>query len=120
MKILFTKEVHSLVSGQPVSGVAARPKTLCVLQGRVWLTVEGVAHDYWLCAGDTFTAPPGRLVVIESDQADSRLQVVATRRAADRLAFSARLRMAARQLLGMHRRNTAATGVACAVNPARR
>lgn len=120
MTKLFTKEMHSLMPGQAVSGVAAHPETLCVLRGRVWLTVEGVAHDYWLCAGDMFTAPPGRLVVIEGDLADSRLQVVATRHAADAPALGARLRSAVRRWLGSRQRNTAQACAACAISPAHR
>lgn len=68
MRSLFTIETLSIPSGQVASGRADRARTLRVLRGRVWITVEGIAHDYFLHAGDTFTAIPGRLVVVEADQ----------------------------------------------------
>jgi hypothetical protein len=74
MRNLFTKEMHTVSPGQAVAGIARRPQTLHVNRGRVWLTVEGIAHDYFLHAGDTFAVAPGRLVVVEADQ-DASLQV---------------------------------------------
>lgn len=68
MRGLFTNETFSLASGQAVSGTASRAQTLRIQRGRVWITVEGIKHDYFLHAGDTFTAIPGRLVVVEADQ----------------------------------------------------
>lgn len=75
MRNLFTKQSLTVGPGQVVSGVAGRVQTLRVLQGRVWITVEGIAHDYWLSAGDTFTAIPGRLTVVEADRAGSRIDL---------------------------------------------
>lgn len=74
MRSLFTKQSLTIQPGQVVSGVAGNVRTLRVLQGRVWITVEGISHDYWLSAGDTFTAIPGRLTVIEADRAESRIE----------------------------------------------
>lgn len=68
MRGLFTNNTLSVPAGQAVSGVADGAQTLRVLRGRVWLTVEGIAHDYFLHAGDTFTAIPGRMIVVEADQ----------------------------------------------------
>lgn len=68
MRGLFTNDTLSLPAGQAVSGIADRAQTLRILRGRVWITVEGIAHDYFLHAGDTFTAIPGRLIVVEADQ----------------------------------------------------
>lgn len=68
MRGLFTNNTMSLACGQAVSGIASRAQTLRILRGRVWITVEGIAHDYFLHAGDTFTAIPGRLVVLEADR----------------------------------------------------
>lgn len=73
MRKLFTKQAITIPAGQTVSGVAVRNQTLRVLQGRVWITVEGISHDYWLSAGDSFTAIPGRLVVAEAHGIDSRI-----------------------------------------------
>lgn len=68
MRGLFTNETLSIASGQAVSGTANRAQTLRILRGRVWITVEGITHDYFLHAGDTFTAIPGRLIVVEADR----------------------------------------------------
>jgi hypothetical protein len=74
MRGLFTSNTLSIESGQAVSGVADRAQTLRILRGRVWITVEGIQHDYFLHAGDTFTAMPGRLTVVEADQ-EARIDV---------------------------------------------
>lgn len=67
MRGLFTNNTLAIPSGNAVSGVAHRAQTLRILRGRVWVTVEGIPHDYFLHAGDTFTAIPGRLIVVEAD-----------------------------------------------------
>ncbi|MGH8807981.1 MAG: DUF2917 domain-containing protein [Noviherbaspirillum sp.] len=75
MRGLFTNQLFTVQPGQVVSGVARQAQTLRIQRGRVWITVEGISHDYFLHAGDTFTAIPGRLVVLEADheaQVDSR------------------------------------------------
>lgn len=68
MRSLFTKLSHSLAAGEVLSGSAARAETLRVKHGRVWITVEGISHDYFLHAGDSFTAIPGRLTVLQAEQ----------------------------------------------------
>lgn len=77
MRGLFTNGSLTICAGQAASGIARKPQMLRVVSGRVWLTVEGVPHDYWLDAGDTFEVMPGRLVVIEADTRDSRLAIPA-------------------------------------------
>ena len=67
MRKLFTNETLDIPAGQAVSGIASRPQALRVLRGRVWLTVEGIDQDYFLRTGDTFTAIPGCLIVLEAD-----------------------------------------------------
>jgi hypothetical protein len=67
MRRLFTNESLAIAPGDAVSGVAGQSQTLRVTGGRAWITVEGVSHDYWLSAGDTFAVAPGRLIVIEAD-----------------------------------------------------
>lgn len=67
MRGLFTKQRLSLEAGQTRSGIANRAQTLRIVDGRVWITVEGIKHDYWLSAGDIFTTIPGRLIVLEAD-----------------------------------------------------
>ncbi|HYD63042.1 MAG TPA: DUF2917 domain-containing protein [Noviherbaspirillum sp.] len=68
MRGLFTNKTLTILAGQAVSGTASRAETLRIQRGRVWITVEGINHDYFLHAGDTFTAVPGRLTVLEADQ----------------------------------------------------
>ncbi len=71
MRGLFTNKLLSIEPGQAISGVAPGAQTLRVMSGNIWLTVEGIKHDYLLSAGDTFTAIPGRLIVVEADTASS-------------------------------------------------
>lgn len=68
MRGLFTNLSHSLTAGDVLSGTAARAETLRVKHGKVWITVEGISHDYFLHAGDSFTAIPGRLTVLQAEQ----------------------------------------------------
>ncbi|HYD97473.1 MAG TPA: DUF2917 domain-containing protein [Noviherbaspirillum sp.] len=68
MRGLFTSKTHTILSGQALSGIAERAHTLKVQRGRIWVTVEGIRHDYFLHAGDAFTAIPGKLTVVEADQ----------------------------------------------------
>ncbi|MEC4722648.1 DUF2917 domain-containing protein [Noviherbaspirillum sp. CPCC 100848] len=84
MRGLFTNQLLSIAPGETISGIAPRAQTLRVTRGNVWLTVEGIKHDYWLCAGDSFTAIPGKLIVIEADSASS----IDTRRAGARQAVA--------------------------------
>lgn len=76
MRGIFTKQSVTMAAGETVSGIAGRAQTLRIFRGRVWLTVEGVSHDYWLSAGDRFPVIPGRLIVIEADHAGSRVDVM--------------------------------------------
>ncbi|MFJ3045291.1 DUF2917 domain-containing protein [Herbaspirillum chlorophenolicum] len=45
--------------------------TLEVRHGRVWVTQEGRADDFWLESGDSMVLLPGALVVIEADHLSS-------------------------------------------------
>ena len=76
MRGLFTSPSVTIPAGQAVAGVASRTETLRVRTGRVWITVEGISHDYWLFAGDSFTAPPGRKIVVEADAGESHVESV--------------------------------------------
>jgi hypothetical protein len=75
MRGLFTNQRFAIAAGQAVSGIAKQAQTLRIISGRVWITVEGISQDYWLFAGDTFTATPGHLTVIEADRADSQIEL---------------------------------------------
>lgn len=92
MRGLFTNQLLSIAPGEAISGIASRPQTLRVTRGNVWLTIEGIKHDYWLSAGDTFTAIPGRLIVVEADTDSS----IDTRRAGAAQAKQAVQQLAAR------------------------
>jgi len=73
MRILFTNSTLNIKDGMTVSGVSSQREVLNVLQGRVWLTIEGSPDDYWLGAGDTFVVEPGKLVVIEAYHGDGQV-----------------------------------------------
>lgn len=77
MRNLFANDVVALEAGRAISGIARQARTLRVTSGRVWLTIEGAPGDYWLEAGDAMTLSPNRLVVLEADAADSRVETVA-------------------------------------------
>lgn len=79
MRGIFTKQSVTMEAGEAVSGIAGRAQKLHILRGRVWLTVEGVSHDYWLSAGARFPVIPGRLIVLEADQAGSQVNVMTDR-----------------------------------------
>ena len=74
MRNLFAKDVLALESGRAISGIAPRERTLRVISGRVWLTIEGALEDHWLEAGDAVTLTPHRLIVLEADGSDSRIE----------------------------------------------
>lgn len=74
MLVKFAKESYTIAAGKLVSGKVSRPQTLHVASGRVWLTVTGEAADHWLTAGDVFSLPVGRLIVIEADKGASEIQ----------------------------------------------
>jgi hypothetical protein len=69
MADLFAREALTVAAGQAVSGVPRSPRTVRVLAGRVWLTVEGAPDDHWLTAGESIAVAAGRLVVLEADRA---------------------------------------------------
>ena len=73
MRILFNNSTLNIKDGMTVSGVSNQRETLNVLRGRLWLTVEGSADDYWLAAGDSFTVEPDKLVVIEAFRGDGQI-----------------------------------------------
>ncbi|WP_317205314.1 DUF2917 domain-containing protein [Janthinobacterium sp.] len=85
MRELFANSLN-LQAGQAVSGVARKTRSLRIASGRVWITVEGELSDYWLDAGATFCVPAGRLVVIEADKLDSRVDFLSRPSAAAGLA----------------------------------
>lgn len=75
MRISFTQKTHAIMAGHAVSGIAEQAQTIRVACGRVWITIEGMLHDHWLSAGESLVVAPGRLVVIEADNVDSRVDL---------------------------------------------
>ncbi|HJU71047.1 MAG TPA: DUF2917 domain-containing protein [Paucimonas sp.] len=73
MRNLFTKSMLTIGAGQAMSGISRHKQTMQVISGSLWVTVESEPYDYWLSAGDIFTAPPDRLIVAEADGEDCRI-----------------------------------------------
>ena len=74
MLVKFAKESYTIAAGGAVSGKVSHPQMIQIAGGRVWLTVAGDSADHWLNAGEVFTLPAGRLIVIEADQETSEIQ----------------------------------------------
>ncbi|HTD05978.1 DUF2917 domain-containing protein [Undibacterium sp.] len=79
MLVKFAKESYTIPAGAAVSGKVSRPHAIHVASGRVWLTVEGWSADHWLNAGDSFTLPADRLVVIEADKQASLIEAAGSK-----------------------------------------
>jgi len=57
------------------SPAAELPQSLQVLQGVLWLTVEGEPTDHWLHAGESFEIRSGQRVWLGTWQEGARLRV---------------------------------------------
>jgi len=99
MQNIFTRRQIRLQSGEVTSLQVTRPLCLQVGSGRVWVTVEGGRTDYWLSGGQSLDLPGQGLVVIESVNTASKLQVGLCRRH-----WAVRLGGLARRLAAMMRR----------------
>ncbi|MES2106848.1 MAG: DUF2917 domain-containing protein [Pseudomonadota bacterium] len=86
MLVKFAKESYTIPAGAAVSAKVSRPHAIHVASGRVWLTVEGWSADHWLNAGDSFTLPADRLIVIEADQHASQIDMAKSKSALPALA----------------------------------
>jgi hypothetical protein len=53
----------------------ARPHTLRVCRGLLWITVEGEAADMWLSAGDTIELPAGTTVWVGAQAPGGRFDL---------------------------------------------
>ena len=60
-----------LQPGQPKRLRLAAASALHLLHGRVWITVEGQAADWFVATGESLNLPAGRLIVIECDSTDA-------------------------------------------------
>ncbi|EJL83021.1 Protein of unknown function (DUF2917) [Herbaspirillum sp. CF444] len=99
MQNIFTRRQIRLQSGEVTSLQVTRPVCLQVGSGRVWVTIEGGRTDYWLSGGQSLDLPGQGLVVIESVNTASKLQVGLCRRH-----WAVRLGGLARRLTAMMRR----------------
>lgn len=53
----------------------ARPQTLRVCRGLLWVTVEGEAGDWWLSAGETMELPAGVTIWVSTDASGGRFDL---------------------------------------------
>ncbi|APD11200.1 hypothetical protein UC34_25230 [Pandoraea vervacti] len=70
--------LFELDPGQTVfwrSPAAERPQSLQVLQGLLWLTVEGEHADHWLSAGESFEIRGGQRVWLGTWQDGARMRM---------------------------------------------
>ena len=74
LHLLFKRAALSrpdvLHRGVPTLLLLACTTGLCLLRGRVWITIEGEPQDWFVGAGEALTLPPGRRIVIECDSAE--------------------------------------------------
>ncbi|MFL9877091.1 DUF2917 domain-containing protein [Herbaspirillum rhizosphaerae] len=80
MQNIFTRRQIRLQAGDVTSLQVTRPICLKVGSGRVWITIEGGRTDYWLSGGQILDIPGQGLVVIESVNTASKLQIGLCRR----------------------------------------
>lgn len=80
----------------------ARLDEVCLLRvhsGRVWVTQEGLAEDFWLSAGDDVIALSGCLIVLEATRdSEVRMTPLSVAMLARRSSWSAWLAGVCRQL----------------------
>lgn len=78
MQTASIQEPIVLSSGQLRSFVFSEPVQVCIEQGCVWLTISGMAEDFWIGAGDVLDLPAHRQVVIEAHKTASVFSLSAT------------------------------------------
>ncbi|WP_313818138.1 DUF2917 domain-containing protein [Cupriavidus sp.] len=64
--------------GKPVSWRVRHGQSVAVLEGRLWLTIEGQAADIWLRPGDVFALPEGAQVWLSGESPLARFQLAET------------------------------------------
>lgn len=72
---LFAKPTLNIGAGRAVSGRVSSQQILHVVYGKVWITIQGMPEDHWLSAGESLQLVPGRLLVIEAADEDSRVRI---------------------------------------------
>ncbi len=76
MRIKLPSLYLTLEAGQPVTIAGAIDTDIRVLEGRVWLTEEGVAQDQFLFPGTAYRLHTAGRVVLDSDE-PSRIELQA-------------------------------------------
>lgn len=71
MQNISAEELLPLAPCQLVSIRLEENRTIRVVSGRVWITIETDVNDYWLFVGETLALPRGRHIVIEADSGHS-------------------------------------------------
>ena len=118
MSGLFTKNSHTMLLGQAVSGITRQPATLYVVSGLAWITIEGLPDDHWLRSGDMLSIPADRLIVIESGKDTSRIEIQPAPIASDQAVAQAARRMrtdsqSCTRLTASKSRGTGQSGACC-------
>lgn len=67
--------MFELDGNQAVFWESPTPQSLQVLQGLLWLTVEGEPGDHWLRAGETFEIRPGQRLWLGTWKDGSRFRL---------------------------------------------
>jgi len=80
MQTIFTSRQLRMRAGEVRSLPPGRLGCLRIDSGRVWVTVAGSRADYWLSGGQSLALPAQGLVVIESVDSASKLQLRLYRR----------------------------------------
>ncbi|MGA2549348.1 MAG: DUF2917 domain-containing protein [Burkholderiaceae bacterium] len=102
MKINLPSLYLTLRASEPVTIVNAENTVIRVIEGRVWITEEGVTDDSFLFAGSQYQVRTGGRVVLDSDSL-SRIEVlesVAVRTQPAFAAFAAHIIAVVKRLVG--------------------
>lgn len=75
MEKLFMRDFHKMDVGDVLAGIALRPCSIRVVEGRVWITREGDPGDHWLSAGQRLPISPDQLIVVEADLMPSQVEI---------------------------------------------
>jgi hypothetical protein len=77
MQTCSAREALVLPVGQITSFILSEPMQVQIESGRVWLTISGMAEDFWLADGEVLALPAHRRVVIEAYKAASQITLCA-------------------------------------------
>lgn len=74
MSSYLDKQPLVIASRHVISRRPSDEMDLHVLSGCVWVTIEGLAEDYWLKPGEVLCLPSGHKIVIESYPGASEIE----------------------------------------------